>query len=275
MAEPNHPSQGDENRDMFSQGEEPAGPQEPAATPEGEEAPPRTAEPAEEYPLPERTRAAHISGEELIGKSWSGSFQLVRSDAVALLLGGVIAAALTSITFGILAGPFIWGIYAMCWKRLRHDENMQIGDVFRQFSRIGTSIGTYILMVLTFVVGAALFGSGMAGPEMTFIGGLVSIVGLLLMIAGLYLLVAFLYALALGLDKGFSVTESLKTSREIVHATGFWSHLLLAVSVAVPGIILSGIFGLLAWLWYPVAVAIIAVAYEKFVRPIAPERPVG
>lgn len=273
MAESNQPAGDEEYREGLQGPEE----REPRRAPEPPSEPAARTEAGadEEYPLPERAKAAHISGEELVGKSWSEAFQLVRSDAVALLLGGVIAAALTSLTFTILAGPFIWGIYAMCWKRMRHNEDMKIGDVFRQFNRLGTSIGTYVLTVLTFIVGAALFSSGMAPVQMTLTDWLVTIVGLVLMVAGLYLVVAFLYALALGMDKGFSVTNSLKTSRELVHATGFWSHLLLVISVAVPGIILSGIFGLLAWLWFPIGIAIVAVAYERFLKPLAPERPVG
>lgn len=189
-----------------------------------------------------------------IGQAWQGAWTLVRSDPVALLLGGSLAALLGSLTFGILAGPLAWGVFAMCWKRLREGQPMRIGDIFQQFERVLTSIG------------------------LVFLGGLLVLIGFaLLIVPGLYLSVAFMYSLPLALDRRTGIWRALGLSRRLVHRTGFWAHALLLLSLVVPALFIGGgSLGLLSLLWAAFSMAVVAVAYDGWLRPVvAQDAPLG
>lgn len=179
-----------------------------------------------------------------IAYAWAEAWRVIKHDALALLLGGIVAGFLSGITIGILYGALTWGMLAGCWKRLRNEGGFQFGDIFSQFGRFGTSLGITFWSALAITVGL-----------------------LLLVVPGLYLAVAFLYALPIGLDRRLGVIDSLKTSRAVVHRTGFWNHALLLLTLFVPWAILGQIGnGVLSLVFFPVAVAVLAAAYER-IRP--------
>lgn len=183
---------------------------------------------------------------EAVSSSWQSAWRLLRSDPVALPLAAIIASVLGSVTLGILAGPLAWGVLAMCFARMRANAAMQVGQVFGQFDRVGTSIGIALL------------------------GGLAVIVGLaLLVIPGLYLVVAFMYALPIGLDERIGAVDALKESRRRVHESGFWPHAAIMATLLVTGWVLGE---LLDWvgslLTSIVMVPVVASAYEHYIRRI-------
>ena len=163
-----------------------------------------------------------------------------------LLITGALVPWLLD-AFGAIGWRLAWGVFAMCWKRLRGEGAMRIGDVFQHFERVLTSIG------------------------LVFLGGLLVLLGFaLLIIPGLYLSVVFLYALPLALDRRLGIWRALGMSRRLVHQTGFWTHALLLLSLVFPSFLLGGSsLGLLSLLWHAYAMAVVAVAYEGWIRPAA------
>jgi hypothetical protein len=186
-----------------------------------------------------------LSADDLLRTSWTGAFNLAGSDTLALLVGGALAYLASAFTFGILAGPLAWGMFSMCLRRMRLDDPMRIEHVFSKFQRAGTSIGIFFLSGLLVVVGLAL-----------------------LVIPGIYAAIVLMYALPIGFDRNLGVIDSLKQSRKHVHQTGFWAHAVLWLSLVIPGFLLANIlYGVPGILWYPIALAAVAVAYERYIRP--------
>ena len=210
--------------------------------------------PAFEPPTAPAAETAHltkVSVGDAVQGAWQAGWGLLKSDTVALLLGGILAAFLSGITLGILAGAMAWGFYAMCFQRLRRGEPMKIDTVFSQFQRFGTSLGTALLTFAAVVVGLAL-----------------------LVVPGLYAAVVFMYALPIAWDEQVGAWEALRRSRERVHTSGFWPHAVLLATLVLVGGVFSRIFmGALNLPWYAFAMAVIASAYEMYVRPHAAPLP--
>lgn len=176
--------------------------------------------------------------------SWENAWRLLRSDPAALLLGGIITALLSGLSFGIVAGALSWGFYTMCFQRMRFEQPMRVETVFSKFERFGTSFAVMLLTVVAVAVGT-----------------------MLLVVPGLYAAIVFLYALPIALDEKVDAIEAMKRSRKRVHEEGFWPHAALLGSLLLVGGIISRLFmGVLSIVWYPFAMAIVASAYEKYVR---------
>ena len=197
---------------------------------------------AEPGPVP-----PHADIASLVGDAWKMAWGALKTDTVALLIGGIAAAILSGVTLGIIAGAMAWGFFAMCEQRFREHKPMRVETVFQHFERFGTSLLTVVLAVVAVAVGLVL-----------------------LVVPGLYLAVAFLYALPIAFDEKVDSVEALRRSRRYVHATGFWSHAAVAASICVVGGVLSTISrGALNILWYPFAMAVVIAGYELAIRPYA------
>lgn len=221
------------------QGEFPEGGQRPessASEPAARPAPPESPPPP--------ARGPHLSPGDVVNGAWRGAWEVFRADSVALPLAAGAAWVLGSITVAILMGPLLWGLQAAILARMRYQRSITVGDIFGRFERFWTSFGT------------------------VFLGGLATVIGLALLVApGLYLMVAFMYALPLGLERRLGAVDALKTSRRVVHATGFGAHAALLATLLAFGWVASALLdwvgGMIAFI---VGVPVLTVAYERFVR---------
>ena len=168
-----------------------------------------------------------------IGFALKHGWRLFFKDIVPLLLGTLIATALSIVTIGILAGPLFAGLYAMVVSRVRDGRPPEVGDIFSCMDRFWSYFGAAIVLVLT--IGIA---------SITIIGGVL-------------LATIWIYAFPLMVDRGMGFWDALGVSYHMVVDGGFWEHLVLIVIFA----LLNSIGG---WAWLlttPFTITTIIAAY--------------
>ena len=153
-----------------------------------------------------------------IGFALKQGWRLFFKDIVPLLLGTMIATALSIVTIGILAGPLFAGLYAMVVSRVRDGRPPEVGDIFSCMSRFWSFFGAAIVLALT--IGIA---------SITIIGGVL-------------LATIWVYVFPLMVDRGMGFWDALGVSYHMVLDAGFWEHLVLIIVFA----LLSSIDG---WAW--------------------------
>lgn len=164
-------------------------------------------------------------------------------DALPLMAGALLTLLLGSLTFGILMGPMLAGLFLMALRRIRDGRTPEIGDVFSRFDRFFP----YLL---------AFYG----------IGILTAIGYALLVVPGLYLSAIWFYALPLMVDRGLGVGDAMGESRALVDKAGIGAHFgLVLVLVVIGAVICAAGAGVLSWLgplvMLPLFVTTTAVAY--------------
>jgi uncharacterized membrane protein len=174
------------------------------------------------------------------------ALQIVASDAVTYVVGGIVLHLVSLVAFGLLTGPAICGIV---WITLKHcrGEEVLFGDLFRGYEIFGASFLAGI--VFSLMVGAGL---------------------IFCIVPGLILGALFCFVFPFMLDRGLSFPDAMKASLELGKGRhdlldrGFF--FLLALLAGLSGIVLCGVGLLFTW---PFMWAAIAVAYED----LAPEKP--
>ena len=169
-----------------------------------------------------------------IGQAFRRGWDLFVQDIGALVVGTLIALALSVVTLGILAGPLFAGLYGMVARRVRDGRPAEVGDVFAQMDRFWAFFAA--ALVLGILIGLA---------SITIIGGIL-------------LATIWLYVFPLMVDRRMGLGEAMKASKDMVVAHGFWQHLALVVIVIVIGSVANGLLGLLAT---PFVIALVMAAY--------------
>ena len=166
-----------------------------------------------------------------IGLVFKQAWHLFVKDIGALLIGSLIAGALSILTLGILAGPLAAGLYGMVVKRVRDGQQPAVGDVFGQMRRFWSFFAA--ALVLGILIGLA---------SLTIVGGLL-------------LATVWLYVFPLMVDRGMGLGEAMSTSYQMVKQAGFWQHLALVIVFVVLTSLANGWLTILATPFLVVAVA--------------------
>ena len=169
-----------------------------------------------------------------IGLALRQAARLFVKDLAPLIVAALIAAALSVVTLGVLAGPLFAGIYGMVIARVRDGRQPEVGDVFAGLQRFWSYFAAALVLVL--LVGLA---------SLTIVGGFV-------------LATIWLYVFPLMVDRGLSLGEALKASKDLVMRTGFWEHLALVVVLFVVASVANGALAVLA---VPFIVVAVTAAY--------------
>jgi hypothetical protein len=169
-----------------------------------------------------------------IGLALRQAARLFVKDLAPLIVAALIAAALSVVTLGVLAGPLFAGLYGMVIARVRDGRQPEVGDVFAGLQRFWSYFAAALVLVL--LVGLA---------SLTIVGGFV-------------LATIWLYVFPLMVDRGLSLGEALKASKDLVMRTGFWEHLALVVVLFVVASVANGALAVLA---VPFIVVAVTAAY--------------
>jgi hypothetical protein len=167
------------------------------------------------------------------GFVFTQSWRLFVKDLGALIIGTIVAIALSVVSLGVLAGPLTAGLYGMVVGRVRDGKAPHVGDVFNYFGRFWSFFGAFF--VLAILIGLA---------SLTIVGGIL-------------LAAIWLYVFPLMVDRGMRFGEAMSESYRMVKGA-FWEHVALVLIVVVIGSLANGALGLLAT---PFLVALVAVAY--------------
>jgi len=155
-------------------------------------------------------------------------------DIVPLLVATVIGIVLTVLTLGVLAGPLYAGVVSMFIRRKNEGRKPEIGDLFSQMHRFWAFFGAAVVLIV--LIGLA---------SITIIGGIV-------------LAAIWIYVFPLMVDRGMSLGDAMRESREMVVRTGFWEHVVLILLLAVVSALGRGPLVLLTM---PFGTAVVAAGY--------------
>jgi len=167
------------------------------------------------------------------GLVFKQSWRLFVKDLGALIIGTIVAIALSVVSLGILAGPLTAGLYGMVAGRVRDGKTPHVGDVFDYFDRFWSFFGAFF--VLAILIGLAW---------LTIVGGIL-------------LTAIWLYVFPLMVDRGLGFGEAMSESYRMVKGA-FWEHVALVLIAVVIGSLANGALALLAT---PFLVVLVAVAY--------------
>lgn len=165
-----------------------------------------------------------------IGLALKQAARLFVKDLAPLLIAALIAGVLSVVTLGILAGPLLAGLYGMVIGRVRDGRRPEVGDVFSGLERFWSyAVAALVLLLL---IGLA---------SVTIVGGFA-------------LATIWLFVFPLMVDRGLSLGEAMKTSKDMVLAAGFWEHLALVVVLFVIASVANGALAIIAAPFIVVAV---------------------
>ena len=169
-----------------------------------------------------------------VGRVIKQAWRLFVKDLGPLLIAGLIAVTLSVLTLGVLAGPLTAGLYGMAAGRVREGRQPEVGQVFDELDRFWSFFGAALVLVV--LIGLAM---------LTIVGGFL-------------LATIWLYVFPLMVDRGMSLGEAMKTSKDMVLENGFWEHLALVLILAVIASIANGALAIIAT---PFVVVTIAASY--------------
>ncbi|MFA4906366.1 MAG: hypothetical protein WC645_07675 [Candidatus Margulisiibacteriota bacterium] len=187
-----------------------------------------------------------------IGKAFTDSFNIYIKNFIIILLASIVSSIL-----GFLICPLVG--FQMMFVKAKRGGAIAFNDVFAPFSKfINIALGAAwiaILLALTFVPSVICFYLGW-----NLVGSLLAVAAILLAI---YLGVSWMFALLLIYDKGLSVNQGLKASRELVAKNNFWMHLVLVILAGIVGGLGNILWGVGAILTMPVGIGAIAAVYAE------------
>jgi hypothetical protein len=166
------------------------------------------------------TVGASISGLEIDAQ---GDITGVESLNWSLLSAG--SAAVVVVTL-LLSVPLYAGILSGVVRRIRHGRPIGYGDAFAGFRLFGRVVWAAVLLALIFLaifavpIAVIVAGALMADAHVVVALGVVLLVPAIMLTV--YLEVLWVYIFALIVDRGLGVTESMRESRGLVRASGWW-----------------------------------------------------
>jgi hypothetical protein len=134
-----------------------------------------------------------------LGGNLSKSFNILfKENLVTLLVTTLLAMIISGATFGILAGPMIAGMMALCSKILKGEKG-EIDELFKHFDKLVPSLIFMLILVAVYIV--------------LFIIMLIPILGFLIYIAAMPI-IAFIAFFGIGaiVDKNAAPVDAFKTA---------------------------------------------------------------
>ena len=126
------------------------------------------------------------------------SLELYGKNFVQVFLATLITALVSGITFGLLAGPLLGGLFVFLRKTI-DGEKPELGEIFSRFDKF---LPTFLVILITFLVGLVI----------SVIGGIPVIGRLFSLAAGsLVSLISFM-AIGYVIDKDLSPVDAIKRS---------------------------------------------------------------
>jgi membrane-anchored glycerophosphoryl diester phosphodiesterase (GDPDase) len=187
-----------------------------------------------------------------IGKAFKDSFNIYIKNFIIILLAGIVSSLL-----GFLIAPLVG--FQMMFVKAKRGGVVAFNDVFAPFSKFtNLALGALwisIVISLCFVPSIVCFYF-----NWNLVGALLIVAAILLVI---YLGVSWMFALLMIYDKGLSIGQGLKASRELVAKNNFWMHLVLVILAGIVGGLGNILWGVGAILTMPLGVGAIAAAYVE------------
>lgn len=145
-----------------------------------------------------------------IGAELDKAWKLFRANMALLIIAGVIATLLSAVTFGILGGPMLVGLFLIIQRLLRNDPvKPQAGDIFKGFDAFVQSL---ILIVIAMV---AIF--------------LLAMIPVLGQLAGLFVGAVVMWAMMFVAFKQLTAVDAIKKVFAHLQSGEFTMPLLFAV----------------------------------------------
>ena len=157
-----------------------------------------------------------------LGLALKQAARLFVKDLAPLLIAGLLAGVLSVVTLGVLAGPLLAGLYGMVIGRVRDGRRPEVSDVFLGLERFWAYASTALVLVVLIAL-----------ASLTVVGGFA-------------LATIWLFVFPLMVDRGLSMGEAMKASRQLVVGAGFWEHLALVVVLFVIVAVANGALAILA-----------------------------
>lgn len=180
-----------------------------------------------------------------IGKSIQKSLDLYFKNFGPLFLAGLIAGLLSSITFGILAGPLMAGFVVLCLKYIRGGK----GD-FNEIFAFNKFVPTLLALLIVFI------------PYMIL--SFIPVVNILVGLLGPFVSLLVVCALALVMEKDAQPMDAVKQAFELIKGSNnlpmIWVYCFVMGILSGIGIIACGI-GILATM--PIGTIGMAMLYEE------------
>jgi hypothetical protein len=157
-----------------------------------------------------------------LGLALKQAARLFVKDLAPLLIAGLLTGVLSVVTLGVLAGPLLAGLYGMVIGRVRDGRRPEVSDVFLGLERFWAYASTALVLVVLIAL-----------ASLTVVGGFA-------------LATIWLFVFPLMVDRGLSMGEAMKASRQLVMGAGFWEHLALVVVLFVIVAVANGALAILA-----------------------------
>lgn len=187
-----------------------------------------------------------------IGKAFTDSFNIYIKNFIIILLAGIVSSIL-----GFLIVPLVG--FQMMFVKAKRGGAIAFNDVFSTFSKFVNlffgAIWIGILIALCFAPSVLCFYL-----NWNLVGSLLMVAAVLLAV---YLGVSWMFALLLIYDKGLSINQGLKASRELVAKNNFWMHLVLVILAGVVSGLGNILWGVGAILTMPLGIGAIAAVYAE------------
>ena len=201
-------------------------------------------------------------GGAVFGESFNRGLDVYKRNFVSIMVAALLAGVIGGATCGICSAPLMCGVYAMILAALRNpDAKPEIGDVFKGFQKFAPAfVSALVLGLIQFAVVTIL--------------GMIPVLGIVLVIV---FQVAFStvmgWALLLVADQNATIGDAIGVPLKLLGDKRFWPIVLIsfvAGLVGAVGIVACGI-GLIVTL--PLALCIVAAAYDKSYGAAAIEAP--
>ncbi|HYP28812.1 MAG TPA: hypothetical protein VE262_19020 [Blastocatellia bacterium] len=132
-----------------------------------------------------------------LGDWLSAGWQVYKENWLLMSLSSLLGLFLGTVTFGVLAGPMLMGLYNMAFKTMR-GERPRLGDLFKWEGR-------FVQAFLSFLIFAAIYMGFTAGGR----GGFLSVLGFL--IVNPILTIGLSFVLPLILERNMDVAAAVNS----------------------------------------------------------------
>lgn len=157
-----------------------------------------------------------------IQKHLENSFNVIKSEPLVVISGGLVVVLLNLVSFGILSGPIIGGYLLMIILMLRDNRKPDFNDLFAGFSRFG-QLFPFVFLSILIVIGFLFF-----------------------FIPGIVMMTWWIFVLMLMVDKEMPLTQAMLESRMKVTETGFFMNLVFVFMITfVPTLLINSVAVLL------------------------------
>ncbi len=151
-----------------------------------------------------------------IQKHLENSLNIVKSEPLVVIAGGLVVVVLNLVSFGFLSGPLLGGYLLMMIHMLRDGRKPDFNDLFVGFSRFG-QLFPFLFLCLLIIIGFMFF-----------------------VIPGIVMMTWWLYVLMLMVDKEMPLGQAMGLSRAKVTEQGFFMHLVFIFMITcVPTLLIN------------------------------------